>query len=96
MIDTKHTAHHLRADSAHDMIQRYSRIETAGNRFKGSSRHCRIKIWSIATPEPVQADSFTPEATGGTAPMKAVSLSGDAEAYRVTSDNATKSTAFHI
>ena len=53
-----------------------------------------MKIGSIATPEPVQAGSFTPEATGGTAPMKAASLVGDAEAYRVTSKTKAKSTTF--
>ena len=49
------------------------------------------KSGSIATPEPVQADSFTSKTTGGTAPIAtAPSLSGDAEASRFTSDNATK------
>lgn len=50
------------------------------------------KSGSIATPESVQADSFTSKTTGGTAPIAtAPSLSGDAEASRFTSDNATKS-----
>ena len=47
--------------------------------------------WSIATPEPVQADSFTPVATGGTAPKRnRPSLVGDAEAYRFTSETKAK------
>jgi len=34
------------------------------------------KMGSVATPEPVQADSFTPKATGGTAPID-TSLGGE-------------------
>ena len=51
------------------------------------------KSGSIATPKSVQADSFTPKATGGTAPVTETtsSLVGDAEASRVTSETKAKS-----
>lgn len=49
---------------------------------------------SIATPESAKPTLFTSETTGGTAPVETVpSLSGDAEASRFTSNNATKSDA---